>query len=637
MKKVQCIILASICFVISCATALSYERLSDSNIKDALSNFPKQEDHPNAAAIILLNYERMEMLNDGSIVRKVISRFKIFNERGYYLAQKSIEYRDGYSNVNILFANTIKPDGTIVPLKEEDIIDAAPYSEYEYYTDIKVKKFTMPAIEPNCIVEYAYEERIIKPIIPYDLYAPFSIQDKIPLKEDVLEIILPKGRELHVAYFKTDIRPMIEEVNGKTKYTFKNLDKEEIIPEPDMPSQLDKEVFPQFHCSTLGSWNIISKWYSGLVKEQMQSDAELENFTKELIAGKTTDEDKIRAIFYFIAQKVRYVAVALGPHTHKPHLAYDVFKKRYGDCKDKTTLLLTMLKIAGVKGLPALVPADPDILDESSPTVSVFNHVIAVVPKKDGTYYWLDATNKVAALDSIPFIIPNNVLLINEDGSYKFVKTPAPDGDNEHTDLAQVIHVNENGDADIEYTYTYHGKWAEVERSDFQNMSPEARKQRFEAEGIELHNLEILNLNELELPLIIKIRGLMRNKINKNDDNSMILSSVGGIIDYDKLTTAKSRRYPIIFKDIGSIKVKKYFHFPKGYKIKKMPDNFNRQDPYNINHVKYKYDGNIFSVEAMTKDLKHKIKPEEFDAFKINALERQKYKKRVSNIIFEKK
>ena len=637
MKKMQYIILASICFVISCATTLPYKSLSDSNIKDALSNFPKQEDHPNAAAITLLNYERMEMLNDGSIVKTFVSRYKIFNERGYHLAQKSIEYRDGYSTVKILFANTIKPNGTVVPLKEEDIIDSAPYSDYEYYTDIKAKKFTMPAIEPNCIVEYAYEERIIKPIIPYDLYASFYIQIKIPLIEDVLEIILPKDGELHVSYFKTDIRPIVQEVNGKTKYTFKNLDKKEIIPEPDMPSELDKEVFPQFHCSTLSSWNIISKWYSGVVQGQMQADAELEKFTKELIAGKTNDEDKIRAIFYFVAQKVRYVAIALGPHTHKPHLAHDVFKKRYGDCKDKTTLLLTMLKIAGIKGLPALVPTDPNMLDESTPTLSVFNHVIAVVPKKDGTYYWLDATNKVAALDSVPFLIPNNVLLISEDGSYKFVKTPALDGDKEYTDLAQVIHVNENGDADIEYTYTYHGKWAEVERSDYQNKSPEARKQRFEAEGIELHNLEILNLNELELPLIIKIRGLMRNKLNKINDNSMILSSAGGIIDYDKLTTTKSRRYPIKFTDIGLIKVKKYFHFPKGYRIKKMPDNFYREDPYNINHVKYKFEGNIFSVEAMTKDLKHKIKPEEFDAFKIHALERQKFKKRVSNIIFEKK
>jgi hypothetical protein len=637
MEKLKYIFLASLCFLVSCATTLPYNSLTDHNLKETLSTFPKQEDHPNASAFALLQYSSREMLNDGTTIHKNISRYKIFNERGYYLATKSIGYREGYEKVKILFANTIRPDGTVVPLEEKDIGDSTPYSAYELYTDIKEKKFTMPAIEPNCIVEYAYEVRHTKPVLSYDLYNRFFVQTDIPINEDVLEIILPKSRELHIAYFKTDIKPKVEEADGKIKYTFKNLNEAEIIPEPKMPDKYDKEVFPQFYCWTLSNWNTISKWYSGLTKEQMQSDAELESFTKALIANKTSNEDKIRAIFYFVAQKVRYVAVELGPHTHKPHLAYEVFKKRYGDCKDKTTLLLTMLKIAGIEGIPGLVPKVPEALDESAPTISVFNHVIAVVPKKDDTYYWLDATNEVAAFDSVPFDIPNTVLLINIDGSYKFVKTPEMDDDKDYIDHNRINRVNDNGDANIEFTESYYGKSAESERHEFKYMSPEKRKQYFEAKDIELSNLELLNLTELELPFVIKVKGLMRNRIQKLDENLMVLSNTIGVLSYNDLTTRKSRKYPINFEALDLIKLKQIYYFPEGYKIRKVPNEFKREDPYNKSYSKYKFEGNAFSIERQIKNLKYKIEPDNFEAFKKQALERQKYKSSISNIVFEKK
>ena len=637
MKIAKCMIVSVACLLASCAASLPYQSLSGSDIRGALSALPTQEDHPNATAIFLLNYGSMEMFDDGTQIYKHIARYKIFNERGYYLAKKSIGYREDYSRVKILYANTIKPDGTSVPLKEEDIMDSAAYSQYEEYTDIKEKKFTMPAIEPNCIVEYAYEVKHTRPFLLYDYYTRFAIQEYFPVKENVMEIVLPRGRELHIANFKTGIKPVVEDYGGKTKYIFTSQNSSEIIPEPNMPRLMDKDVFPQVHCWTLSSWTMISKWYAGLMKEQMQPDEALDDFTRKLIAGKTTEEDKIRAIFHFVAREIRYVAVEIGPHTMKPHPARDVFKKRYGDCKDKTTLLLTMLKTAGIEGRPALVPKDPDALDEAAPSMSYFNHVIAVVPKKDGTRYWLDATNKVAVIDSVPFLVPSRVLLINEDGSYKFLKTPDLDDSRDYTDLTQMIHVNESGDAGIEYIYSSHGKWAEVERNKFRNLSPRSREQHFEAKGIELHQLEILNLDELELPLIVKVKGLLRNEINKVDDNEMILSVASMIKDYDELTAVKSRKYPIEFEGAGLIQFKKYFYFPKGYKIRKKPSDYKIEDPFNINEVKYKFEGNIFVTEGKTKDLRYKLKPEEFEVFKKRALERKKYKTSVRNIIFERK
>ncbi|PKN87177.1 MAG: hypothetical protein CVU51_06080 [Deltaproteobacteria bacterium HGW-Deltaproteobacteria-1] len=195
MKIAKCMIISAACLLASCAASLPYKSLSGSDIRGALSAFSTQEDHPNATAIFLLNYGSMEMFDDGTQIYKHIARYKILNERGYYLAKISIGYRKDYSRVKILYANTIKPDGTSVPLKEEDIMDSVAYSQYEEYTDIKEKKFTMPAIEPGCIVEYAYEVKHTKPFLLYDYYTRFAIQEYFPVKENVMEIVLPRGRE----------------------------------------------------------------------------------------------------------------------------------------------------------------------------------------------------------------------------------------------------------------------------------------------------------------------------------------------------------------------------------------------------------------------------------------------------------
>jgi transglutaminase-like putative cysteine protease len=254
----------------------------------------------------------------------------------------------------------------------------------------------MPAVENGCVVEYAYEVRNLKPLLTFDFYEIFLCQNELPMEEDILEVVLPANIELKYKKFNTLINPVVTMDGDKRKYVITNTRQKEIIPEPRMPSLLDTETFSQIYLWTMGSWGDISRLYISLVKEQMQSDNELEAFTRQLVKDKKTDEEKIKAIFNFVSQKIRYVAVLLGPYTHKPYPAREIFKKRYGDCKDKTTLLLTMLKIAGIEGRHVLVPARSEFFDESVPSLQVFNHVIAAVPSGN-KYYWLDGTNEAAS------------------------------------------------------------------------------------------------------------------------------------------------------------------------------------------------------------------------------------------------
>ncbi len=636
MRRFRNILILFSLLALSCSSVSPNIRsISEGDVNLYLSKSPKAEEHPNAGADLLYSYSYVEFFADGTSVTRHIDRIKIFNERGRNFASKSISYREGYQRVKIIFANTIKPDGKMIALNEKDILDSSEYAGYEFYTDIKVKRFTMPAVEDDCIIEIAYEIENLKPVLSMDYADTFFCQNLFPIEEDILEVVLPVGTELKYKKFKTNILPEITARGNKRKYTFVNTKQKEIIPESRMPSLLDRDTFAQLSFWTLTSWDKISKWYNDLVKEQMKSSHELERFTKQLIEDKKTDEDKINAIFNFVSQNVRYIAVLLGPHTHKPHAAFEIFEKRYGDCKDKTVLLLTMLKIAGIKGFPALVPANGKYFDDSMPSLNVFNHIIAVVPFKD-KYFWLDATNETASFDSPPFVLPTKVFLINEDGSYNFITTPALNDKKDYYHLDINYNINYEGNADINYTYEFFGKAAESIRYSFKYSPPEQRKKYFENRGIEIKELALSSFTDTRSPFTIKLSGIVKNLAQVLDEETMVLSNILPLDSYRDITAANDRKYPIsIAKSLYSIESRSY-QFPSGFKIKRLPSNYTFEQPFRYRSEKYSFKNSVFLVHLKAKNEEQTISLEKIDEFKKYAIELQKHESSIKNIIFEK-
>ena len=148
--------------------------------------------------------------------------------------------------------------------------------------------------------------------------------------------------------------------------------------------------------------------------------------------------------------------------------------------------------------------------------------------------------------------------------------------------------------------------------------------------------VEILNLDNLELPLIIKIKGLQKNVIQKLDETTMVLSNITRGFSYSETTIAKSRKYPISFMAMDLMKIKQIYYFPEGYKIKKLPPEYKIEDPYRVWYFKCESINNFFSVENHVRYFKYTMNADRFEAFKKQDLAIQKFKATVKNIIFEK-
>jgi len=636
MKRRLIFALFAVLFFASCSSTIPLKSVTTGNVREYLKQAPKAADFPEAGASMLHSYDYVEFFKDGTSVTRHLERYKIFNERGRKYASKSIAYRAGYQQANILFANTIRPDGQVFSLGKNDVHDGSQYAGYDFYTDIRQKRFTMPAVEDGCIVEYAYEIQTVIPSFSFDYSETFLCRNLFPIEEDILEIVLPAEKEINYQAYNTDLKPKITVEGDKKRYLFTNLKQKEIIPEPRMPALLDKDTFPQISIWTLKDWKVVSAWYIRLFQDQMKTDQELENFTRKLVENKKTKEEKINSIFNFVSQNIRYIAVLLGPHTHKPHAANEVFQKRYGDCKDKTVLLLTMLKIAGIEGQPALVPSHREYFDEKMPALGAFNHVIAVVPD-GGKYYWLDATNEAAAFDSAPFILPSKIFLINADGSYRFIETPAPDPSKDYFTYEALFKIDEDGNTAAEYHYSYFGKAAESFRFIYKYLPPEQRKKFFEKRGIEVQDLEISSFNETGKPFTVKLKGKIKNLAQVVDPDTMILSNVMMMDSYRDITAAKERIYPIMLHaSFFSRETYKYV-FPEGFKIKRLPQPFDNHQPHNTRKETFSLKGSSFEVQIENYNRERKILPRDVDVFKQYALEIQKHETALKNIIVERK
>ena len=123
MKRRLFFVFCVILFVASCSTTSQFKSITAGNVGDYLKQTPQAAEFPDAGAILLHSYAYVEFFKDGTSVMRHVERYKIFNERGRKHATKTVSYREGYQSASILFANTIKANGQVVPLAQQDIFD----------------------------------------------------------------------------------------------------------------------------------------------------------------------------------------------------------------------------------------------------------------------------------------------------------------------------------------------------------------------------------------------------------------------------------------------------------------------------------------------------------------------------------
>ena len=225
------------------------------------------------------------------------------------------------------------------------------------------------------------------------------IAEEVPKKQWDYTLIGPADRAF---YTNTPHLPRLEqqtsEEAGDQMRRFAARDIDKISSEPAQPGYT--EVAPYLHISTYASWRDVGAWYWRLVDEQMVPDDTVRKAARSVLEPGMTDIEKVRAIHGLVVTGTRYVGLEFGIHGFQPYKVTQVLARKFGDCKDKATLMIALLREAGIDAELVLLRTRRGGRIEPAPaSLAVFDHAIAYVPKLD---VYLDGTAEFSGVAELP-------------------------------------------------------------------------------------------------------------------------------------------------------------------------------------------------------------------------------------------
>jgi transglutaminase-like putative cysteine protease len=211
------------------------------------------------------------------------------------------------------------------------------------------------------------------------------------------------------------------------------------------------ELVPVTVGSTFKDWNAFRDWYAKAVSGFTDPDDEVKRLAAKLTKGKTSREEKLQALFNFVADDIRYVNYVSG-EWWLPNRPQELLAKREGDCDDKAMLLITLLKAIGVEAQEVMVQtrltAQPSLLRAKGAAVPIFDHGIAYLPGPNGGTY-LDATSPQSRLGPLPSMDARAVALRLDAGPGEIVELPASAPEDHGSEVEWTITLSPTGAGDL--------------------------------------------------------------------------------------------------------------------------------------------------------------------------------------------
>ncbi len=341
----------------------------------------------------VLNKEKEEIVvsEDGTYVDLDEVFLTVLDEKGKRQQQvQNFFVNRNYSHLEIIEIELIHKNGTRSVIdwkkhsKETNPAQATRMNIYD--PNQKVIKVFLPDLNIGDTIHYKIKLENFKPVIKGHFFGNALLQRPFPVKDVQLKITLPSNKRLFSLlkddHSKTTVT-FSHSSNGKlTTYRWRFQNIPEIVPEPSMPDP--SRIAMRLLFSTMKSWKEVSIWYYNLAEPKLKPTEAIKKKVAQLIKDKKTPMEKAKALFLFVSRKIRYMGVieeAKRPG-FEPHQVGLTFERKYGVCRDKAALLVSMLRVAGFKAAPVLIKAGGK-LDKEIP-VPYFNHAICAILGTDG-------------------------------------------------------------------------------------------------------------------------------------------------------------------------------------------------------------------------------------------------------------
>jgi tetratricopeptide (TPR) repeat protein len=390
-------------------------------------------DYSKEAFVIEQTSMRIAFENDGTGTRESSARIRIQSDAGVQrYGLLTFPYQNSTESVDIDYVRVLKPDASTVspPADNTQDMPTEITREAPFYSDLREKHVAVKGLTVGDVLEFQAHWRNTKPLAPGQFWYAYNFSHDGIILSEKLEISVPRNRA--VKWKSPDIKPVVAEDGARRVYTWNTSHLEHKSSEQEKADQ-ELKLYqtargqlpsPDVQISSFQTWEDVGRWYGDLQQVRVKPTPEIRAKALELTKGAGDDNAKLRAVYKYVSTDFRYIGIAFGIGRYQPHTAAEVLANQYGDCKDKQTLLASLLDAVGIKAYPALISASHEV-DPDVPSPGQFDHVIGAVPQPNGTV-WLDTTAEVAPYAYLLSPLRGkHALVIPEDKPPALTVTPA--------------------------------------------------------------------------------------------------------------------------------------------------------------------------------------------------------------------
>lgn len=588
-----------------------------------------------SAAVVVSSSTDFNVDATGKFIQTERMVLRIFNRRsaGPYL--QAVGYENTDKKVTSIQTWTISPAGRVTTSAKKDIINEASYPDFVMFSDERVKKLIVPGTEDGDLIGYEIVTQGRSPING----ETFSMEGKIPFRLSELHVSVPSG-SLHWFVNHPDRVQVVSQ--SATGATFRSENRPAIPEEENAPpiSTVAAVVSVNYDAkgpAALQSWEEAGQAYDLIFDDGEKPSPELSTEVDSLSSKKDDDLGKIESLYTYVSRQIRYVAVEIGIGGYQPHHAADVFKSKYGDCKDKANLLITMMNKAGIRAYPALVGTRGDVeADPAVPTLATFDHVIVALPVSDRLrpsvehFPAYDSTAKILWIDPTSEADPLGQLPEPDQGVFALIAYPSrgdlrriPEAPVESNGIQYAAHVRLQpdgaGSAEIELKYL--GAWNTQAHSFY--------RQRSQADILKVFESRIGNFvngprfQKASISGIEDSRQQIQETFSFQGDFSS--GSVGDSWFFQPLflsgiaNAEYGPRPRKLLLDVGTplqVRGEYRIELPPGMRVERVPDAAQVKSDFGVMEVRYSNPGNVLLANFTLTFTQSRILPEQYPAFR---------------------
>ena len=610
---------AALCFAVTLAIAPSLRANDAPAWMHALVTVPLPEHDEKTDAVLLYAETILNVQQNGKI--KTIDRraYKILRPNGRSHGTLEVGF-DPETRINSIRGWCIPAQGKDYEVKDKDAMETAfgGAGQEELVSDLRVKILHIPAPDPGNIVGYEieHEDR------PYILEDEWLFQETDPVREARYTLQLPPGWEYKARFL--NYPEVLPTPSGSNQWQWVVSNVPQVKHEDSMPpwkgvaGMMIVSFLPSGSGTNHGfrTWKEMGDWEATLDQGRRDASPEIRQKASALTATSPTQLAKMQALAKFMQGDIRYVAIELGIGGLQPHQAAEIFAHRYGDCKDKATLMGSLLHEIGIDSYYLTINttrggASPD----RPPMVGWFNHEILAVKlppdlKDDslaavvdhpilGRLLIFDPTDEYTPFGQIRGELQANYgLLVTPDGG-DLIKLPQLPVAMNGVRRTAKLSLTPAGTLSGDFEETRVGDMALWQRYRLKAVTKEAdRVKSIETlvsqslPTFQLTKASILNLNQTDLPFGYKYSLVAEKYAKTAGDLLLVRPRVVGTQSSDLLEKKEQRKYPVVFegpsRDVDTFEIT----LPPGYQVDDLPPAVDADYSFASYHSKAEVTGN---------------------------------------------